>query len=82
MNFDFAEQLEHTLKTLNFSEATGIAEAARDWCEQLIIARFMELMRAAHLEAARRGLAWAKLPLYFTEHAYDFVVKSGAVSAP
>jgi len=49
---------------------------ARDWCEQIIIARYMELMRAAHLKAKEKKMTWAKLPLYFTEHAYDFVVRS------
>lgn len=49
---------------------------ASDWCEQIIIARFMELMRAAHLVTKRRNLKWANIPIYFTEHAYDFVIKS------
>jgi hypothetical protein len=49
---------------------------ARDWCEQIIIARFMELMRAAHVLAKQKNLQWAKLPIYFTEHEYDFIVKS------
>jgi len=37
---------------------------------------YMELMRAAHLKAKEKKMTWAKLPLYFTEHAYDFVVRS------
>jgi hypothetical protein len=49
---------------------------SRDWCEQIIIARYMELMRAAHVNAKEKNLAWAKIPIYFTEHAYDFIVKS------
>jgi hypothetical protein len=61
-------------------EWMGGQQDARDWCEQIVLARFMELTRAAHAEAARRGLAWARLPLYFTEHSYDFVVKSSAVT--
>ncbi|WP_181304405.1 hypothetical protein [Rufibacter sp. XAAS-G3-1] len=51
-------------------------ESARDWCEQIIIVRFMELMRTVHLRAKEKDLAWAKLPLYYTIHSYDFVVKS------
>jgi hypothetical protein len=49
---------------------------ARDWCEQIIIIRFMELMRTTHLKAKSRDLGWAKIPIYFTEHSYEFVVKS------
>jgi hypothetical protein len=49
---------------------------ARDWCEQIIIARFMELMRVVHLKAKECNLDWAAIPLYFTEHEYDFIVKS------
>jgi hypothetical protein len=49
---------------------------ARDWCEQVIIARFMELMRTAHLQAKEKKLAWASIPVYFTEHSYDFILKS------
>ncbi|SDX37807.1 hypothetical protein [Hymenobacter psychrophilus] len=46
---------------------------ARDWCEQLIIARYMQLLQAARTEAKRQGLAWAALPAYCTEHGYDFI---------
>lgn len=49
---------------------------SRDWCEQIIIVRFMELMRAAHLKAQERKLSWATIPIYFTEHSYDFTLKS------
>jgi len=49
---------------------------ARDWSEQLIIARFMELMRAAHLTAKENNFAWDTIPIYFTEHSYDFILKS------
>jgi len=49
---------------------------SKDWCEQIIIARFMQLMRAAHVKAKEKNLAWAKTPIYFTEHAYDFIVRS------
>jgi hypothetical protein len=49
---------------------------SRDWCEQIIIARFMELMRTAHLKAKEKNLAWATIPIYFTEHSYDFILKS------
>ncbi len=56
--------------------ATKDLENARDWCEQIIIARFMELMRATHLKAQEKHFAWAKIPIYFTEHSYDFIVRS------
>jgi hypothetical protein len=49
---------------------------SRDWCEQIIIARFMELMRTSHLKAKEKNLAWATIPIYFTEHSYDFIIKS------
>jgi len=49
---------------------------ARDWCEQIIIARFMQLMHSGHLKAKEKQLKWSTIPLYYTEHAYDFVVKS------
>jgi hypothetical protein len=49
---------------------------SRDWCEQIIIARFMELMRTAHLKAKEKNLSWAEIPIYFTEHSYDFIIKS------
>jgi hypothetical protein len=49
---------------------------SRDWCEQIIIARFMELMRTAHLKSKEKNLAWASIPIYFTEHSYDFILKS------
>ena len=57
-------------------EWTDEFQDARDWCEQIIIAKFMELMRAAHLIAKRKQYLWAKIPTYITEHGYDFVVKS------
>jgi hypothetical protein len=49
---------------------------SRDWCEQIIISRFMELVTNAHLIAKSKKLNWASVPIYFTEHSYDFVVKS------
>ncbi|MBL7838462.1 MAG: hypothetical protein JNM67_13160 [Bacteroidetes bacterium] len=55
---------------------TDNLQDARDWCEQIIIARFMELMRQAHLTAKQKGYNWAIKPIYFTEHSYDFIVKS------
>jgi hypothetical protein len=59
-------------ETLN----TNDLEIAKDWCEQIIITRFMQLMRAAHLDAKERDLAWASIPIYFTEHEYDFILRS------
>ncbi len=49
---------------------------AKDWCEQIIIARYMELMHAARTLAKQKQMKWAAVPIYFTEHAYDFIVKS------
>ncbi|KAA5547460.1 hypothetical protein [Adhaeribacter rhizoryzae] len=60
----------------NIEPDTDELQDARDWCEQIVIARFMELMRAAHLEAKSQKMNWANLPLYYTEHSYDFIVKS------
>lgn len=55
---------------------TDNLQDSRDWCEQIVIAKFMELMRTAHLTANQKGYSWASTPIYFTEHSYDFVVKS------
>jgi hypothetical protein len=57
-------------------EWTDELQDARDWCEQIIIAKFMELMREAHSIGKRKQYSWAAVPIYFTEHEYDFVVKS------
>ncbi|WP_262149805.1 hypothetical protein [Chryseobacterium foetidum] len=57
-------------------EWTDEMQDARDWCEQIIISRFMELMKKAHETAKQRKLAWGNISIYFTEHAYDFIVKS------
>ncbi len=73
-------QIEGLEKLQTAFEATELdtdnLQDARDWCEQIIIARFMELMRTAHLTAMQKGYSWATTPIYFTEHSYDFVVKS------
>lgn len=47
-----------------------------DWCEQIVIIRFAELMISAHQAAKNKNLAWSAVPLYFTEHGYDFIIKS------
>ncbi len=49
---------------------------AYDWCEQIVLIRFMEFIRTAHVKAAEKNYPWAKVPVYFTEHDYDFVVRS------
>lgn len=49
---------------------------AQDWSEQLVIIRYMELIHAAHKLAQQKELAWSRLPLYCTEHGYDFVTMS------
>jgi hypothetical protein len=57
-------------------EISDDLQSARDWCEQLVIARFMELLRATHLTAKKQGLEWSGVPVYCTEHEYDFIYKS------
>lgn len=59
-----------------FAKGNKANRDARDWCEHLIIARFLELMRAAHLTAKSKQLKWSEIPVYCTEHEYDFVYKS------
>ena len=71
---DGYEKLQTAFENVELS--TDDFQNARDWCEQIIIARFMELMRTAHLTAKSRNLSWATVPIYFTEHEYDFIVKS------
>ncbi|MFZ4475388.1 MAG: hypothetical protein ACOYPR_09370 [Saprospiraceae bacterium] len=68
------EELQAAFKTTKLD--TDYMQDARDWCAQIIIARFMELMRTAHLTARQQGYSWATTPIYFTEHSYDFVVRS------
>lgn len=68
------EMLQETFE--NVEPDTDELQDARDWCEQLVIARFMELMSAAHSEARKQNMRWAEVPLYFTEHSYDFIVFS------
>jgi hypothetical protein len=68
------EKLQKAFETLELD--TDNLQDARDWCEQIIIAKFMELMKTAHLTAKQKGYSWATIPIYFTEHSYDFVVKS------
>ena len=71
---DGYEKLQKAFESIDLE--TDDLQNARDWCEQIIIARFMELMRAAHLNAKNRNLNWSKIPIYFTEHSYEFVGKS------
>ena len=68
------EKLQTAFETIELD--TDQLQNARDWCEQIIIVRFMELMRTAHLTAKQKGYSWATIPIYFTEHSYDFVVRS------
>ena len=70
------ENLQKAFETFDEKPSDLEREDASSWCEQIIIARFMELMRAAHLSAKDSKLPWANLPIYFTEHAYDFIVRS------
>lgn len=71
---DGYEKLQTAFESIELD--TDDLQNARDWCEQIIIARFMELMRTAHLTAKNRNLNWATISIYFTEHEYDFIVKS------
>lgn len=59
-------------------EWTDEMQDARDWCEQIIISKFMELISQAHETAKERKLNWGNIPVYFTEHAYNFIAKSDA----
>lgn len=68
--FEAIEEMEEN------DEWTDEMQDARDWCEQIIISRFMQLMKQAHENAKERNLDWANFPIYFTEHAYNFIVKS------
>jgi hypothetical protein len=68
------EKLQTAFETIELDNDN--LQDSRDWCEQIIIARFMELMRKAHLTAKQKNLKWATVPIYFTEHAYDFIVRS------
>lgn len=68
------EKLQEAFENIKLD--TDDLRNARDWCEQIIIARFMELMTTAHKIAKTRKLNWATIPIYFTEHSYDFIVKS------
>lgn len=68
------EKVQTAFETIELD--TDNLQHARDWCEQIIIVRFMELMRTAHLAAKQKNFAWATIPIYFTEHSYDFIVKS------
>lgn len=70
--FENIEEMEEN------DEWTDEMQDARDWCEQIIISRFMQLMKQAHKNAKERELDWANIPIYFTEHSYDFIVKSDA----
>jgi hypothetical protein len=66
------EKLQNAFENIDL--ASKDLQDARDWCEQIIIARFMELMRATHVKAKEKRFEWAKLPVYFTEHAYDDLI--------
>ena len=68
------EELQDAFENIELD--TDDLQNARDWCEQIVISRFMELMTASHKIAKTKKLNWATIPIYFTEHSYDFIVKS------
>jgi hypothetical protein len=68
------EKLQQAFHTIDADSHT--LQDARDWCEQIVIVRLMELVYAAHLEAAYQRKAWAALPVYCTANACDVVVLS------
>ena len=74
------ENLQNSFETIDEKkendEWTEEMQDARDWCEQIIISGYMEFITKAHKMAKQLKLSWGKIPLYFTEHAYDFIVKS------
>lgn len=74
------EKFQNLFETIEEKEEndewTDEMQDARDWCEQIIISRFMEIMKKAHEAAKERKLDWGNIPVYYTEHAYDFIVKS------
>ena len=71
------EELQEAFYELgNLHEPSDDLVFSRDWCEQIVIIRFAELMVSAHQAAKTQNLAWASIPLYFTEHGYDFIIKS------
>lgn len=75
------EKLQQAFNSIEGKKQNGAwsneMQDARDWCEQIVIIRFMELMASAHKKAKEQNLKWGKIPLYCTEHSYDFVIKSG-----
>ena len=55
---------------------TDNQQDARDWCEQIVISKFMKLMRDVHKLAKEQQFSWSEIPIYSTVHGYDFVVRS------
>lgn len=70
------EGLQSTFERFGSEELSDDQQNALDWSEQLVIVRFMELLRTAHLTAKELGLKWSDIPVYCTEHEYDFIYKS------
>jgi hypothetical protein len=54
---------------------------ALDWCEQIVICRFMEFVRSTHLYGAINGLRWSKTKVYFRKQENDFVLMSEVVES-
>lgn len=64
---DGYEKLQDAFENVDLD--TENLQNARDWCEQIVIARFMELMTWAHRKAKEQNLNWGNIPIYFTEHS-------------
>jgi hypothetical protein len=67
---------EKLQKAFDLEADTDALMDARDWCQQIVIVRFMELIHRAHNTAYQRNLSWGSVPIYCTEHDYDFLVVS------
>lgn len=76
MDYEIAgfEDIQHAFK--NTALKSRALMDAYDWCEQIVIIRFMEFIRMAHVKAAEKNYPWAKVPVYFTENGYEFILRS------
>jgi len=49
---------------------------ASDWCEQLIVVKFLQFMCKAHLLAKEKSYECACIPIYFSVHDYEIIIRS------